>query len=130
MPTHPFTISVRDIVRKPGQMREVVEDAPVEGAVEDAALHERHALRHEVRVPAGEVVDDDGVEPGILQGAHDVRPDVSRASGDQPAHVAPHVEGSAYPADPRVFTITWRAWAGTRSRSVSTTSFWTASRTG
>lgn len=28
MPTHPFTISVRDIVRKPGQMREVVEDAP------------------------------------------------------------------------------------------------------
>ena len=102
--------------------------------------HEKlsEAEKHQIMLKQGrgicgvelKIVDDDGVEPGILQGAHDVRPDVSRASGDQPAHVAPHVEGSAYPADPRVFTITWRAWAGTRSRSVSTTSFWTASRTG
>src|SRR4029453_9925456 len=57
------------------------------GTVEDGPLHEGRTGREEAGPPGRQVVDDDGVDPLLRERPHDVRADVSRASGDQPAHV-------------------------------------------
>ena len=56
------------------------------GAVEDRRLDERHVRRHERGDPGRQVVDHHRLQPGIQQCLHDVRADVTRASGDQPTH--------------------------------------------
>ncbi|BDZ53722.1 hypothetical protein GCM10025870_07950 [Agromyces marinus] len=58
-----------------------------QGAVEDGAADERHALGHEGAPTGGQVVEHDGVDALFAERAHDMRSDVSRASGDQPAHL-------------------------------------------
>ena len=53
-------------------------------AVEDRAAHERHALGDEPRVPAREVIDDDGGDTRRLECAHHVRPDIAGSAGHKP----------------------------------------------
>jgi hypothetical protein len=66
----------------------LAQDAREETLVEDRAAHERHVRRHELRMPRREVVDDDGRDAGILQGADHVGPDVPGPAGDEPGHAS------------------------------------------
>jgi hypothetical protein len=58
------------------------EGAAQQCRVEEGPPHERDALGDEVRVAAGEVVQDDDVDPFGQERAHDVRADVSGSPGD------------------------------------------------
>ena len=78
---------------KPGEVDDpadavLAQRAVSRSRVEDRARDERDAVRHEASVPAGQVVEDDGAEPGRRERPHDVRADVAGAAGDQPSHAA------------------------------------------
>ena len=57
-----------------------------EVAVEDRAAHERHALGHEARVAARQIVDDDRGEVRGREGANDVSSDIAGTAGHKPGH--------------------------------------------
>jgi hypothetical protein len=58
------------------------------GGVSDGALDDGHAAGNERAASGGEVVEDDRVDAGRPEGAHDVRPDVAGAASDQPGRHA------------------------------------------
>jgi hypothetical protein len=51
-------------VHDPGDVV-LLEGAPHDVAIEQGATHERHALGHELLAAAGEVVEDDRLEPRV-----------------------------------------------------------------
>jgi predicted component of type VI protein secretion system len=58
-----------------------LESIEQEGAVKDRPLHESDIVRHELRMPTREVIEDNRSETGILKRTHHMGSDIAGAAG-------------------------------------------------
>ena len=78
-------------VLEAGQVHDTTDVAPVEGLVDrgpvdQGADHQRHVLRHEAAMAAGQVVQHHAVDALVPERPHHVRTDVAGPAGHQPSH--------------------------------------------
>src|SRR5262249_26142175 len=74
----------------------LLDDGLERGPVEDGRVDERDAVGDEAFEAARQVVHDDRCQVVLLQRAYDVRTDVARTTGHQPAHRLSSAFGTAH----------------------------------